>query len=142
MIGRNQDAIVTFEVFRARDPPNAYSKNRNGAFCAEPAKYGIVVIHDGATGGEQLEQLQRRRFAKIVNILLVSHAEQQNFRALDTFLAIVESRGHSIHDVIRHFGIDFAGEFDEARGEIILSGFPGKIIGIHGNAMPPEAGPG
>ena len=46
----------------------------------------IVVIEHGAAGGEQFEQLQRRRFAEIVNVFFIGHAKQQDFRAFDGFL--------------------------------------------------------
>ncbi len=42
----------------------------------QSGEVGVVVFHYGAAGGEQLKQLQRRGFAKIVNILFIRHAEQ------------------------------------------------------------------
>ena len=55
---------------------------------------------------------------------------------------IVESRGDGVHDVIGHGGVDFAGQLDEARGEIEFARLPGKIIRIDGDAVSAKAGAG
>ena len=41
--------------------------------------------------------------------------------------------------MVRHGGIHFAGQLDEARGEIIFARFPRKIIGVHRDAVAAEA---
>src|ERR1700730_4381946 len=52
---------------------------------------------------------------------------------------IVEGRGDGIHYVVRHGDVNFTGQFDEARCEIIFARLPGKIEWIHGNAVSAES---
>ena len=54
----------------------------------------------------------------------------------------IQASGELIDDEVRHVDVDFTGEFDEARPEIELLGFPGEIEGIDGNAVTAEAGAG
>ena len=44
--------------------------------------------------------------------------------------------------MVRHGGIDLAGQLDEFCLEVHLSGFPGKIKRIHRDAVPSQAGTG
>src|SRR4029077_6293131 len=65
--------------------------------------------------------------------------EDKNFRAVEAFLVDVQRFGDRINDVIGHGGVDFTGKFDEARGEVVLAGFPGKIERVDRDAVTAEA---
>ena len=54
----------------------------------------------------------------------------------------VEAGGDLVEDEVRHGGVDFTGELDEAGVEIELFGFPGEIEGVDGDAVAAEAGAG
>jgi len=55
---------------------------------------------------------------------LYATAQNQNPRAFQTFLVIVQRRGNRVNDVIRHRRIDFAGKLDEASRKVILACLP------------------
>ena len=57
-------------------------------------------------------------------------------------LAVVERGGDGVDDVIGHRGVHFAGQLDEAGGEIVFARFPGKIVRIDRDAVAAEAGAG
>src|SRR5581483_7879474 len=47
-----------------------------------------------------------------------------------------------VHDVVRHVHVDFAGQLDEARLEVVFTGLPGQVERIDGDAVAAQAGPG
>src|SRR3984885_8280932 len=102
----------------------------------------VVVIDHGAAFGKQFEELERGRFTEVVDVFLVSYAEEQDFRAFNAFLTLVKRCTDGVDYVIGHFGVDFAGQLDEAGREIVFPGFPRQIVRIDRNAVAPETGPG
>ena len=84
------------------------------AHFVELGEVRIVIVEVRATLLEQFHDFQGGRFTQIVDILFVGDAEDKQFRALRTFLVIVERRGDGVDNVIRHGGVHFAGQFDEA----------------------------
>src|SRR5208283_2228841 len=63
---------------------------------------GVVVIESGAALLENLHDLQGGGFAQVVDVLLVSHAKNQELGALETLVVLAQSRDNGIHDVERH----------------------------------------
>src|SRR3984957_11536681 len=102
-------------------------------------KIGVVVFENCSALLEQLHDFQRWRFAKVIDVLLVGHAKNQQLRPLETLLVLVESSSDRVHDVIGHRRVHFAGQLNKTRGEVELARLPRKIIRIDRNAVPPEA---
>ena len=96
----------------------------------------------GPAGQQHLHQHERRAFARIVDVLLVSHSQDADLAALDRLAALVEGLDQPLDDVLRHAGVDFAGQLDEPRGQAVLAGHPGEIERIDRNAVPAQPGPG
>ena len=71
-----------------------------------------------------------------------AHAQNLDFGALDGFADFVEGFGDFGDDVVGHGDVEFAGEFDEACGDVEASGFPGEVEGVDGDAVSAEAGAG
>src|SRR5689334_15313321 len=67
----------------------------------------IVVIELSAALLKELHDFERWRFAEIVHVFFVGHAEQQNLRAFHAFLVIVEGVGGGFGNVVGHGGIHF-----------------------------------
>ncbi len=103
-------------------------------------KVRIVVIDACAALLQQLHDFERRRFAQVVHVLFIRDAEDQQLRTVETFFLAVEGVGDGIYHVIGHRSVDFTSQFDEARGEIVFAGLPGKVERINRNAVSAEAG--
>src|ERR1700720_733664 len=88
VIGSNQDAIVACEAL-GRQGNRAHAGKIVVAHFVERGEVGIVVIEEGAASREQFEEFERGRFAEIVHVLFISHAEYENLRSFGLFLAIV-----------------------------------------------------
>src|SRR5579872_1889775 len=141
VVGGNDDAIVTGDGLRV-ERHRLHVLVVIVAHLVKLREVGIVVVEFGAALLEQLHDLQRGRLAKVIDVFLVGDAEDEDFRALDGFLAIVESGCDGFDHVVRHRGVDFAGELDETCGEIVFARFPGKIEGVDRDAVTAEAGAG
>src|SRR5262249_36453052 len=55
--------------------------------------------------------------------------------SLHGLAALVERVGNPAHDISRHRGIDFAGEFNEPGGTVVLTSDPGEVKRINRNAV-------
>src|SRR5262249_16271305 len=108
-----------------------------------------VVAHRGQLGDErivvgdmssalqkELHDFESRRFTRVIHVLLVRNTENTDSASLDRLLLVVERVCDAVDDVFGHGGIDFAGEFDEARMDSVLARDPGEVKGIDGDAMP------
>ena len=83
-------------------------------FDIEGGHVWIVVFDRSALGGEQMDDVQRRRLAQITDILLVSHTQHEQPASAQRFADIVEPVLDLAHPVDRHFRVDLAGQLDEA----------------------------
>src|SRR5690242_2479087 len=83
--------------------------------------------------------LQRRRFADVIGVALVSHAERENLGAIDAFALRVQSVGDAPYDKGGHLAVDVSRQLNQPRLASFHARFPGQIIGIHGNAMTAES---
>ena len=101
----------------------------------------IVVAHLRSLLLQQFDDCQRWRFAEIVDILLICHPQDQNFRSVDGLSALVQGLAYAIHHVIGHVQVDFAGEFNKPRAEIEFLGLPGQIKRIDWDAMASQPRP-
>ncbi len=141
VIGGDDDAIVAADGLRV-ERHRLHVLVVVVAHLVKLREVGIVVVEFRAALLQQLHDFQRGRLAEVIDVFFVGDAEDQDLRTLDRFLAIVESGGDGLDHVIRHRGVHFAGEFDEARGEIVFARFPRKIEGIDRDAVTAEAGAG
>ena len=89
-----------------------------------------------------MDDIERRRFAHVVDIALVGHAHHVHARALERLGVIVQRVLNLVHDEVRHLAVDVAGQLDEARLDAGLLGLPRKIERIDGNAVAAQAGAG
>src|SRR5262249_5075242 len=100
----------------------------------------IVVVHARSTGFDEFDELERGAFSHIVNVLLISEAENENTRASESFaLATVDRLRQFGNDHMGHSGIDFTSKFDKAGRDVVFPRFPRKIEGVNRNAVAPEA---
>src|ERR1700741_1216347 len=83
-------------------------------------KVRIVVADFGARFSQQLDDCERGRFAQVVNIFLVGHAQHQYACALERLLASVECRGYRRDYVVWHRGVDFARKLDKTSMKVEL----------------------
>ena len=103
---------------------------------------GVVVIHLGAAALEEVEQLERWALARVVDVLLVSHAQEQDLGPLEGLAAVVERVLNFAHHVAGHGHVHFAGELDEARGDAVLARLPRQVERVERNAVTAEPGAG
>ena len=87
VVGNDQNAVVLTEVFERR----ALHLQIVFASASDEWEVGVVVADLGSFFLQQLDNRQRRRFAQIVNILLVGNAQHQNLRAIDRFFLAVQA---------------------------------------------------
>ena len=100
---------------------------------------GVVVIDLGPTRLQQFNQLDRGRLPQIVDVLLVRQTQHEDFRAIDGLLGAVQGLGHLAHHVLGHLSVDLAGQLDEPRAHVELTGLPGQVERVDGNAVPAQA---
>src|SRR5437868_7817565 len=62
----------------------------------------IVVGDEGPTLLQELKNLQSGRFARVIDVLLISDAENADPAPLDRLALVIQSLGHAVHDVLRH----------------------------------------
>jgi hypothetical protein len=136
MVGDDDDCIVLAEVVER------CVGHVKGVVTAltDGWEIGVVVGDDGTSFAEELDDGERRRLAQIVDVALVSEAEDEDLRAVDGFAVAIEALGKLVDDEVGHVDIDFAGEFDEAGAEVELAGLPGKVEGVDGDAVTAESG--
>src|SRR5262249_43727393 len=99
----------------------------------------IVVVHARSASFDEFDELERGTLSHIVNVLLISEAENENTRASESFAqATVDRLRQFGNDQIGHSRIDFTSKFDKASRDVIFARFPGKIEGVNRNAVAPE----
>ena len=107
---------------------------------ADQRNVRIVIIGRRAARLQQLDDLQRRAFAHVVDIFLVGEPDDQHARAVQPLAeAAVERLGHLLDDDARHGGVDLAGKLDEADGHVEFARFPNEVEGVDRDAMSAEA---
>src|SRR5690606_24553643 len=90
---------------------------------------------------DELNKLQRRALARILDVLLVREPDDQNARTAEAAPAPpVERLDEPFDDVVRHGGVDLAGKLDEACDDVVLARLPGEIERIDRNAVAAETG--
>src|SRR5262249_35046718 len=86
------------------------------------------------------DELERGALSHIVNVLLVSKAENENTRASESLAQATVDRLRKFgNDQMWHSRIDLASKFDKAGPDVVFARFPGKIEGVNRNAVAPEA---
>src|SRR5258706_14840805 len=106
------------------------------------AHKGIVIAHVTTLAAQPVDDGKRRALADVVDVALVSHAQQQDARAFHRLAIVIQTIGNQLDDVLRHARIYFFGQTDKARIETMLPRFPRKIMRIERNAMAADAGAG
>ena len=99
----------------------------------------IVVGNLRPQIGQCVHQGKGRRFPHVVNVLLVGQSHEEDATALHRLGTLVEGLHRALHHPVRHTGVDFSRQFDEARVHAILPRLPGQVIGIDGDAVPAQA---
>ena len=85
---------------------------------------------------EFFEQPVARRLPFVIHVGFVGKAKDKNPAALDRFAPVIERIRNTVNDIIRHGGVDLAGQFDEARVVLELSRLPRQVERIDRNAVP------
>ena len=99
----------------------------------------IVVADVRALLAQQLDDLQRRRLARVVDVGLVGHADDEDVRAAQRLGLAVERPRDLLAAVVRHVLVDLAGELDELRVEVELPRAPREVERVERDAVPAEA---
>src|SRR5574337_2203720 len=108
------------------------------AHLAQAWNIGIMIGDLSSPLSQQFHDPQRRRLANVVNVPLVSDAEHQDSGAVQRLAMLVERSCYRLRNVVRHGGVDLAGEFNEAGGKVVLLRLPRKIKWINRNAVSTE----
>ena len=102
-----------------------------------------VRVGDGdrcSEGQQLLGDAAYRRLPGVAGVGLVGHAGQQDAPALDRQLALVQSAGDPLDDVVGHVVVDVVGQLDEAeRLAQALADLPRQVAGVDGKAVAPDA---
>src|SRR5205814_10030093 len=96
--------------------------------------------HLTTLSAQAIDDRKRRALAHVVDVLLISHAQQQHARAFHRFPIVVQAVRNKLDHMLRHARIDFFGQTNETRIETMLQGFPRKIMWVERNAMATDAG--
>src|SRR5262249_15882714 len=100
----------------------------------------IVVLHARSASFDEFDELERGALPHIVNVLLISQAEDENTRASKSFAQATVDRLRQFGDAqMGHSRIDFTSKFAKPGRDVVFAGFPGKIEGVNRNAVAPEA---
>src|SRR5262249_48007255 len=140
MISSNEDCIVAAHRTGRKGHRESPSKCRVIP-CRWNHRYErIVVVHARSASFDEFNELERGALSHIVNVLLISEAENENTRAGESFaLAMVDRLRQLGNDQMGHSRIDFTSKFDKAGRDVVFTRFPGKIEGVNRNAVAPEA---
>ncbi len=100
----------------------------------------IVVGDQRAALLQQAQHLHRGRFPRVSDVAFVARAEPENARARDGGAAVGRDRlGHTVGHVGRHGLVDLRRERGQPRGDPARRGLPREVVGVHGDAVPPDA---
>src|SRR5215510_4401779 len=100
---------------------------------------GIMVLDQRAVLLEQGDHPQRGALPDVVDVLLVSGADDEQARAVYTLAPEVERLHRPLRHVVRHLGIYLAGELDELGLELELPCLPSEVERIDRNAVASQA---
>ena len=139
MVGRQQDGIVALDGFAV--PGDGAGAGPVGMLArgADDRDVGIVVTEGRPALLEQIQEDVARGLAVVVHVGLVGQAEDEDLAALDRLAVVVERLRDAVHDMLRHGGIDFARQLDEARVLAVFAGFPREIKRIDRDAVAAES---
>src|SRR5688572_29682929 len=87
--------------------------DRVGVIKSDLSDERIMISDLGTARSKEIDYRERRRFAHVVDILFVRHAEHEDLRTVYRFAFIVQSRRNKLHDISRHTGIYLLGKRDE-----------------------------
>ena len=102
----------------------------------------VMIREVGSLLEQQVRNLERRGFAKIVDILFVSHAQQQNPCSPNRLADTIQQLAYPLDHVVRHGVVDLSGKLNETGGEVVLLRLPRQIERVERNAMATESRPG
>jgi hypothetical protein len=102
----------------------------------------VAVANVAVTGDELSHHLEARGLARIVDVGLVGHPEEQEPRALDRQPDVVERVGDLLHDVDRHLRVDLVRCVDELCRVPVLAQAPGEEVRHDRDAVASKAGAG
>jgi hypothetical protein len=88
---------------------------------------------------QQSDNLQRGGLAYIPDIGLVGDAGDQNSSTFETHAGLLQGSSNALDHITGHPLIDLTCSLDETRTVIKGAQFPGKIVGVDGNAVPSNA---
>jgi hypothetical protein len=92
MIGENRDAIYSLDQLRSQS-----NRFEQMPIDADRRHIGIGKRNRRAFVAQRLENRDGGRLAHVVGVALVRHADAQNFCALQTLAAVIESVGDAAH---------------------------------------------
>src|SRR5713101_5416713 len=95
----------------------------------------IVIGDTSAAFLQQLQDRESRRLSRIIHIFFVRDAENANLAALERLAKVIERQPNALDDILRHGGVNLAGQLDETGMQVKLAGHPGQIKRIDGNTM-------
>ena len=138
------DELVVVDPRVRRDDDDAVDARRVERGRREPvlgqlADVRIVVRDVGALALQELDQLQRRRLARVVDVRLVGDAEDLHLRALERLLLGVQRPRDLAQAPPRHVLVDLARELDELRVEVVLPRLPRQVERVDRHAVAAQA---
>src|SRR4051794_2166901 len=107
------------------------------------ARYkGVVEGSRRAPPFDEFHQFESRAFSCVFDILLIGHADDQNFRVAQAAPGPpVELMRELVDHIVRHRRVNFTGEFDESRRDLKLARFPCQIEWVDRDTVTAEPGP-
>ncbi len=106
----------------------------------QPRQVRVVIADARAFALEHGHDVERRRFAQVVDIALVRNAQQQHRRSANRFRVTVQRVRHLVNDMMRHRAVHVSRELDEASLEPDLLHLPRQIKRVDGDAVAAQAG--
>src|SRR5262249_8286692 len=101
---------------------------------------GVAVGDHAAEALQQMNDIKGGGFTDIINVALVSHADHVDTGAIQSLVPGVQRVLDFFHYEVRHVAVDVAGKIDESGFDAGLTGFPGKIERIDGDAVATQSG--
>ena len=141
MVGDDQHAVARRQVLLGQLPAG-HPQVGVVSHRRQRGDVRVVVLDLGPLVQQQLHQLEAGRLARVVNVLLVGHAQQSDLAPLDRLAPVVERVGDPGDDVGGHRGVDLAGQLDEPGGQPVLAGDPGQVERVDRDAVATQPGAG
>jgi len=108
MVGRDQHAVLLPQDVgcqRCALHPDRIVPHRR-----QERDVRVVVRDDGRSALEEFDDLERRALPAVVDVGLVGDAQDEHAASPDCLAAIIQCRHDTFHDVVRHRGVDLAGQ--------------------------------